>query len=260
MTPVVRTFAVFVITLGLSRVAAAQEAPLVTDRPDFTESSEVVGSRVVQFESGFSYERSGDVGSVTVPSSLARIGFGRRAELRLGTDGYFATGSGPARVSGIADLELGAKFRLFDQDRTGLDIAVIPIVSLPTGADGVSSGAVDPTVKFTWARELPRGFGLSGNYNIASLTDGDQRFTQQALSVSLGHDLAFADLGGYIEVFGFSPIEREAGDGWTLDFGVSRQIGGDFQLDLEGGRGLTQDAPDWFIGFGLSIRGRWSAR
>lgn len=244
-----------IITIG-AHAAAAQDAPLVTDRPDFTESSEVVGLKVFQFESGFSYERAEHVGAVTVPSSLARIGLTGRSELRIGTDGYFSEGRGGARVNGIADIELGVKLRLFNQDKAGVDIAVIPIVSLPTGADAVSSGGVDPTVKFTWARELPSGFGLSGNYNVASLSDGDERFAQQALSISLGHDLSFLGLGGYLETFGFTPMERGSGSGWTVDGGVSRQIGGDLQFDIEGGRGLTADAPDWFIGFGFAIRGR----
>jgi hypothetical protein len=243
-----------------AHAAAAQDAPLVTDRPDFTESSEVVGPKVFQFESGFSYERSEKVGAITVPSSLARIGLTERSELRLGTDGYFSEGSGTARVNGIADFELGIKVRLFDQDQAGVDVAVIPIVSFPTGADGISSGGVDPTVKFTWARQLPSGFGLSGNYNVASLSDGDARFAQQALSVSLGHELPILGLVGYLEAFGFTPMARGSGSGWTLDGGVSRQIGGDLQFDIEGGRGLTADAPDWFIGFGFAIRGRWSAR
>ena len=71
--------------------------------------------------------------------------------------------------------------------------------------------------------------------------------------MSLGHDL-FGAWGGYIEGYGFSPMDRGAGSGWTLDGGVSRRIGANLQFDVEVGRGLTPDAADWSVGFGFAIR------
>ena len=242
-----------VAMLGIATQAGAQDAPLVTDRPDFTESSEVVGVKQVQFESGFSYASAGHAGSITVPSALARIGVARRLELRFGTDGYLSQGDGPSHISGLSDVELGVKVRLFDATTTGVDIAVIPMCSLPTGSRPISAGHPDPTIKFTWARELASGFDLSGNYNLSALSAGDHRFTQQALSASLGHDLPLG-LGGYLEVFGFMPATREGEAGWTIDGGVSRQVHHHLQFDAEAGRGLTAAAPDWFIGFGFAFR------
>jgi hypothetical protein len=259
MNALARTVVILTILLTLSRPSAAQEAPLVTDRPDFTESSEVVGPGILQIESGFSYARDSGIGEVTVPGSLLRIGLNKRSELRIGTDGYFTAGQGRNRLSGFSDVELAAKLRLFDRDRTGVDIAVIPLLSLPTGSSNVSSGGVDPTVKLTWARDLPAGIGVSGNYNVSSLSDAEGRFVQQALSVSFDHDLTLG-LGGYLEVFGFTPMARDAGAGWTIDSGVSRQIGGNLQFDVEGGRGLTDDAANWFVGFGVALRGRVHSR
>jgi hypothetical protein len=246
------------LVFGAGNVAA-QEPDLVTDRPDFTESSETVGRGYVQVESGFAYEREGRgaerTGTLTAPVSLARIGIARRVELRVGTDGVFSSATGPDRVTGVADVETGVKVRFLDQAQAGVDMAVIPMVSFPTGSDVVSSGQIDPTVKLTWARELPFGFGLSGNYNVSSLTEAGRRFAQQALSVSLGHDL-LAGFGGYIEAFGFSPMSRGTSSGWTIDGGVSRLFGPNVQLDLEAGRGITSEAPDWFIGFGVAVRTR----
>lgn len=246
------------MTVGLAGGAdraSAQEPELVTDRPDFTESSEVVGRGLIQFEAGFSYESDERVGRISVPGSLGRIGVFPRVELRIGTDGMVTfDGDDGRRVFGMADLETGVKIRLFDEQQVGVDVAMIPMLSFPTGTERVSTGAVDFTLKLTWARELPAGFGLSGNYNVAYLKD-DRRLTQQALSVSLGHDL-FAGWGGYIEAYGFMPMARGIGAGWTIDGGVSRMIGENFQFDIEGGRGITDEAPDWFVGFGFAIRGR----
>jgi hypothetical protein len=257
------------IGLVLAAPAGAQEVPpgalpdLVTDRPDFTESSEAVVRGVLQFETGFAYERTGAgverVGSVTAPTSLLRVGLMPRVELRFGTDGILSTDQGGVRSTGVGDFEVGAKIRLLSQAAAGLDVAIIPIVSLPTGSQGVSADSVDPTVKFTWARDLPAGVGLSGNYNLSSLSDGNDRFVQQALSVSVGHDLALG-FGGYLETYGFVPVARDGDARWTLDFGVSRMIGRDMQFDIEGGHSLAAEPSGWFVGFGFAIRGRAWAR
>ena len=79
--------------LSIPAVAATQrELPdLVTDRPDITESSAVVGRGVWQLESGISFERdgSGSDGSrvFSAPMALVRLGVSDRLELRIGADG-----------------------------------------------------------------------------------------------------------------------------------------------------------------------------
>ncbi len=147
--------------------------------------------------------------------------------------------------------------RLLNHETAGVDVAVIPMVSFPTGASGFSSGGIDPMLKLTWARELPVGFSATGNLNVASVSDEAGRFSQRAVSVSIGHDLA-AGWAGFLETFSFTPMNRGEATGVTLDFGVSRPIGHDLQFDVEAGHGLTATAPDWFIGFGISVRGRLS--
>lgn len=183
-----------------------------------------------------------------------RIGLGHRAELRIGGDGFLAESVESAHTTGLSDVEVGAKLRLLDADRVGFDLAILPMVSLPVGADGFSSGTVDPTVKITWARELPAGFGLTGNFNFAALSDDAGRFDQKAVSLSMGHDL-FAGWGSYFEVYGFSRLERDGSSAVTVNGGVSHPVGSSMQFDIETGRGVTAAAPDWFFGFGFAVRG-----
>ncbi len=233
---------------------------LVTDRPDFTESSDVVGTGIMQLEFGTSFEGDGQADArdrvVTTPLALLRVGVARRVELRFSSDGYsfnrLGSGLGQSTLRGQADMEVGAKVVLRD-GASGFGMAVIPMMSLPTGADGVSSGSVDPTVKFTWATTLPKDFGLSGNVNLSRLGDELGRYTEQALSFSLGHGLP-AGWGGYWEAYGFMPQGSDRASAWTLNTGVTHSIGGNAQLDLEIGRGVTAAAPDWFVGVGVGIR------
>jgi hypothetical protein len=145
------------------------------------------------------------------------------------------------------------KYVLADQARLGVDLAVIPVVSLPTGSTEVSSGGCDPTVKLAWARDLPRGFDLSGNVNVNSTTDG-ARFTSREVTVSLGHGLR-GGWSGFWEAYGASALERGGSAAWLVDTGVTHLWGANAQFDVSVGRGLNAAAPDWFLGIGVSMRG-----
>jgi hypothetical protein len=242
--------------------ASTSDVPeLVTDRPDFTESSLVVGAGVLQLESGTTFERDRDAGvrnGLFSTPQLLRIGVSPRLEFRLASDGLLSQSASIAtqheRTTGGADTEVGLKYTLTKAPIGGFDFALIAAVSLPTGADGLSTGGYDPGIKFTWARELPRGFGLSGNVNFASITvgdtPGDTREFERSLSVSLGHGLG-EQWGAYWETYGFV-----SGDGCACTFntGVTRALGRHMQVDFAVGRGLTSSAPDWFAGVGFSIR------
>lgn len=255
----------FVLAAGSPLLAQVPSSPspgpdipeLVTDRPDFTESSNVVGSGVLQIESGTTFERDRDAGvrnGMFSTPSLLRLGVSNRLELRLASDVVLSESltfaSQHERTTGGADTEVGLKYTLTEPPFLGTSFALIAAVSLPTGAEGLSSGGYDPGVKFTWARDLPRGFGLSGNFNLASVTaDGDREW-ERSVSLSLGHGLG-GQWAAYWETYGFV-----SGDGCACTFntGVTRALGPHMQIDFEVGRGLTSSAPDWFAGVGFAIR------
>ena len=192
---------------------------------------------------------------MTTPLALARIGLGHRTELRLGTDGFATVTSAGVRTSGSADVEVGLKVRLLDQSRAGIDMALIPMASLPTGSQAFSSNAIDPTVKVTFARSVPAGFDLTGNVNVAGISDGHGRFVQNAVSILVGHDLIWG-LGGFLESYRFSELDRGGTPATTIDWGVSHSVGLGMQADIEAGRGVSAAAPDWFVGFGFAIKRR----
>ena len=261
-----RLLALVLCAVGLlPTTTAAQTDPsavpdLSVDRPGFTESSDTVGRGFVQFEMGTSYEWSGHDGNrdriFTAPLALMRVGLSKRLELRFSTDGYmldtYGFGAAHAVTRGETDLEVGAKLVLFDH-RHPVQLALIPMASLPTGKTGVTSGTVDPTVKVTWSADLPHGFDVSGNMNVERLGDTLGRYTESALTFSLGKALG-ERWSAYWETFGFLPKGRPGTAAWTVDGGITRTVGGNVQLDVEMGRGITASAPDWFISGGIGIR------
>jgi hypothetical protein len=248
-----------VFVLSGSSVAGQDIGPgeLITDRPDFTESSTVVGRGVTQVELGTMMEAGGasspGVRTVTTPLILVRAGINSRLELRFSSDGFVNAHAQGGAVAGTSDIEISGKIILRDGARGGLALAVLPIVSLPTGARGISSDSVDPTVKFTWAAPLPAGFDLSGNVNLARLRDELGRYTEHAVSASMSHALA-GGFSGYWEVFGFMATGTARPASWTANSGVTHAVGANMQFDVEVGRGLSAGAPAWFVGAGFAIR------
>lgn len=241
--------------------STAADAPgdLITDRPDFTESSEVVGRGVIVIETGFTFEGDASEGlrarSIATPSMLARIGIGTRAELRLSGDGFltgWTVGQPGSSTPGYSDLEVGAKVKLLDRER--FDVAMIPSVSIPTRNRHFSSLSYDPALKLTWATPLSNRMGLAGNLNYSQLSREARRYDQSAVSLTLGRDFS-SDWGAYGEIYGLTALKGPgSAAGWTANGGVTRAVGRHLQLDVEAGRGITSAAPDWFAAFGFAIR------
>lgn len=256
----VRTDAVAGPASASSRFAdTSAPGELITDRPDFTESSEVVGHGVLVIESGFTFEGDAWLGeqsrSIATPSVLARIGIGSRAELRLSGDGFvtgWMVGQPGSWTPGYSDLEVGAKVKLLDRPR--FDVAMIPSLSVPMKNRHFSTQTYDPAVSLTWATEVSARTTLAGNLNLSRLWDGERRYHQHAVSVALGHELS-GTWGAYGEIYGLTAMRGPAtAAGWTANGGVTRAVGRHLQLDAEAGRGLTEAAPDWFAAFGFAIR------
>ncbi len=250
--------------------AAPLDGPLVTDRPDFTESTEAVPFGHAQLESGytFTYDREDTdrVHDHTAPEMLWRIGLFEKFELRVAWAGYSWTQSqyqgetrGGRAVTredwddGANDMNLGFKYKLWEQDGLLPHFGVIGEMSVPSGSAGVSSGDVDPGAKLLWAYDLADGLALAGNVNFASLTEDDDRFFQTANSVSLAASLTDW-LGTYFEYFGFYPNSQHTDCAHYLNGGFTFLITDNLQLDVRTGFGLNEEADDLFSGVGFSYR------
>ena len=72
-----------IVVVSLVASVARAKDPLITDRPDFTESTFVVGRGTVQLEGGATY---GDFGSESI-TTLPDFQLDVRAARRLGSEG-----------------------------------------------------------------------------------------------------------------------------------------------------------------------------
>ncbi len=250
--------------------ARAASEPLVTDRPDFTESPETVPRGRVQLESGvtftYDHEPPSQSSSYAAPELLFRVGIVDAFELRIGWEGYtwlqerLPEQSQSGRTvyrdqwsQGASDLYLGVKWKMLEQAGLRPHLSVIPAITVPSGTIGFGSRDVDPEVKLAWSYDLSESMALSGNINAVVPSDDEGHFFQAGASVSLGIGLT-DDVGCYLEYFGFYPNTRETDCAHSVNAGLTWQITEDFQLDWRAGFGLNEEADDFFTGAGFGIR------
>ena len=245
--------------LILFNVRAQEESPLVTDRPDQTESSSVVPQWRLQIETGASREWI-ETGSneyednTSYGSTLFRFGVLKFLELRLGTDmlnhrSKVPTGA-PRDEFGMSPIGFGFKAALMQEDGLLPEMAFITGWQVPnTGRESFSSDkwqhsyiiAISYTLSERW------GFG----YNLGYEFEGAFETNRFIYSLVLGYALA-EKWGLFMETYtnktGKNPFDVRA------DAGITWLLVPNFQLDLSGGLGTTKISPIGFISAGLSWR------
>lgn len=262
------------LSMGMASPAQGQSPePLVTDRPDATESTVTVAPGFVQLEFGWTVseitEERTEERTHTAPELLARIGLVPRVELRIGVASWmFVRETAEAesdRDNGIGDTEVGFKLRLADSRGVFPAIALLGALSLPTGDRGFSSERADPSFRFAFSHDI--GERVAVGYNVGAVwvseeeavsgaeSDRQSRDLQGDLlyTITVGVGLTHR-LGAFVEAFGFTALESERSDRQALDGGLTLLLAPNLQLDVRVGVGLDSDAEDWFTGLGLSVR------
>lgn len=238
------------LALFLALPTRADTGPLITDRPDFTESAATVAEGRFQLEGGVTAERTEDETVWTAGELLLRVGLAERLELRVSAPSH-VSGPGP---DGFADGGVGAKVLLIPEARGFRPAtAVIVATSVPSGEAPFRSASWQPETKLCLAWDVADGIGLAANLNYARPAEDGRRFDEISGSLSVAVELA-PQWGAYLEWFGFSR-EAPGGDATNyLNTGVTYLVHDDFQLDARIGAGLGGDTADFFAGLGAAVR------
>ena len=252
-----------VAALACACAARAGEA-IVTDRPDFVESSDVVGRGHVQIETGLSFERSQSAGvksRTTTTPTLLRLGVNEAIELRVETDGFVRSSvedaSGTQRERGFSDVALGVKWHVQEGDEASgkPGLAWLLHLDVDSGSPAFRGQGLRPSLRGVAEWDLPQNFsvGVMPGVLIDKNADG-KRFASGILAVTLGNDFA-PGWHGFVELAGQQlASKRNGGSVVTFDFGASHLLSDSVQVDIAASRGLTSDSPDFQWGVGLSLR------
>lgn len=252
--------------LGLSAFAACADEAISTDRPDFVESSDVVGAGRWQLETGVGFTRDHQASlrtRATDTGTLLRFGTSADTELRVETDSFArirvddAVTGETSRTSGFSDVSLGAKWHTQDgQAGTAVpSMAWLLHVELPTGSPALRGHGARPSLRAVAEWELPHDTSLGVMPGVMFDTDEQgRRFTAGILAVTLGKDFD-GDVHGFVELAGQSlASERHGGQVISFDTGAAVRLTRDLQLDVSLQKGLNHTTPDWQVGLGLSAR------
>ena len=261
--------AVHAATLALLFAACAASAHagddgIVTDRPDFVESSNVVGLGRFQVETSVAADRSRSAGyreRVVSTPTLLRYGISDTVELRLEGDGRVSgrsqdlPGGAEGRVSGYADASFGVKWHALDAAGTNPSLGVLLHVDAPSGSRALRGEKYRPSLRVVAEWELPNDMSLGLMPGAGSNTDASgQRYTHGIFGAVVGKQLT-DKLRGFVEIAA-PHVARSSHGGTeaTFDVGGAYLITDTLQVDAMLARGLNSRTPDLSLTIGLSFK------
>ncbi len=221
----------------------AQVAPIITDRPDFTESPFAVPVGSIQIEMGVSRETANSVTSYSGLEALLRWSPVASFEIRLQPPGYLDAGL----VDGYTDVGVGAKVEL--GTIAAWDVGAIASVALPTGSSDTSTGSAEPLLILAAGRGLGDDWSLGVQASTAWLDEADGFAVGSTLVAGRA---VTENVGSFLEI----AVDRAPGSSaaTVLHGGFTFSLSPTLQLDLHGLAGLTDAAPTHAVGVGFSTR------
>jgi hypothetical protein len=241
------------------------EEPLITDRPDFTESSVTVGRGVTQVEMGYTYTYDSDNLSSTsqhsYPETLFRIGmladwFEFRLDWNVGGISETVFGGPDNSDTGAEDLGIGCKIALTPQECILPETAIILEMSVPTGADEFTAGEVLPGFSYLY------GWTINDQWETGALTglhrqvDGETSDAYVEFAQSWTLVRSWTDnVSSYTEWYCLVPCSADTDPTQQyFNGGFAVLLSDDVQWDIRAGVGLNDASDDYFVGSGLSVR------
>jgi len=250
---------VFLLFINSILFSQTLSYPLITDRPDLTESSSIVPKGSLQIETGMVYESdefttdgvSTSVKSFNLATTLLRYGLTNLFELRLGSEYLMEKmkiKTQKETLKGINGLDLGTKIFLFNEKDYIPESSIIINVNFPVGNDAFNENKILPSMLFAMSHTLSEKIGLG--YNLGGeWTDPEQLNYLYSIAVGIG---LTERLSGFIETFG--AFSKDVPSSIALDAGLTFLLNPTLQLDTSIGYSLTEENPDWFINAGFSWR------
>lgn len=248
--------AVTIPTIALAERTRLTE-PLISDRPDFTESAETIPAEHLQLEAGYTFTQDSADGETSrehaLPEMLLRIGLSENIEARLAWEGALIEDPAQGGSShGVSDMSVGTKIAF--GEFSGVKLSTIIDMEIPTGSDNRTADRVQPGAKLLWSTSLTDDVAVAGNINYASRVTENDRFNEWGASLTFGTEIA-EKTAGYIEFFGIYPDSTPVADAESyLNGGVTYLVHNDLQLDARIGTGLNENAADLFSGVGFVWR------
>ena len=249
--PITKYFVIFILQNIIQMQLFSQELPSIqTDRPDQTESPFTVPKKHFQIETGVSFERvDGESNSYTYPTILLKYGVNDIFELRLIPE-YVTSHIQRVKYSGITPVTIGFKAKLAEEKGILPMLSFIGHLSIPDIASKkFMTTWYAPSFRFTMQHTLSQKISLG--YNLGAEWDGETPEPSFIYTLTTGYSIT-ERLGSYIELYGYF-IQKSTSD-HRIDGGLSYLLKKNMMVDISGGFGINNYAPEYYIAAGFSIR------
>jgi hypothetical protein len=231
-----------VLILAVFTSMAAKSQTIITDRPDQTESPQVVPAGTLQYEGGMLVEwDQHNTERMLLPTSLFRIALHKRVELRLVHELGFDRSSNDftgetIKTRGTTDVQLGMKVQLSGFDASQVAVGLLSHVSLPSGSFNLDESWMQ-SHKICLA--LPSNGDWSMAVNVGWMRSESQNEIQNQglFTLALGHAIN-DQLGLYVETYG--ALSESGVDEFSGDAGLTWLVHDRLQLDWSFGVGFNQ--------------------
>ena len=246
---------------ALETTVAADVRPMSADRPDTTESPYTVPAGMFQVEmSFFDYSRDtfdGVRGESWILGQInLKAGLARDLDLQVVFDSYqeikFTERGLHQRFSGFGDVTVRLKKNVWGNDSGQTALAILPYVSIPTGASlssEVWQGGL--SLPFSWSLTDRLNLGLMSQMDIVHDYESGGQDLEWLQSATLGLALT-EELGMYLELVG---IAGEDADFYALfNTGLTFAVADNWVFDAGVRIGLNRPAPDFGVFSGVSFR------
>lgn len=257
------------LALTAAPAAAQEKAPrdLCSDRPGLNTPACTVDPGRLQVEiglAGWTLDRQPDqrTDEIDAGDILLRYGIGAATEVRIGWTAFGRIrtrdrASGAIdHGSGTGDVTIGLKQNLRHpaEAGTGLAVALLPQITLPTGSNGVGAG--------TWSAALimPASYTLSDILSFAVSPEIDAAADQDGSGRHLAYGTAVGLALGLTDAVTLSPEfqilhDRDPDGRATMAsaaLSIAVQPAEMTQIDVQAVAGVDHDAPDIALSFGLT--------
>jgi hypothetical protein len=255
---------VVAVLFMLPALAIAADDDIATDRPDFVESSNVVGKGRFQIETSFAADRNQAEGikdKAYATPTLLRYGVSDDWEVRLETDGRRrATSTDTASgvrftESGYGDVSLGVKWHVADQNGSSPSVGMLAHVDLDTGSAPFRAQGKGASLRMVAEWELANDFSLGMMPGVVwQVNDAGERYTSGIFGIVVGKGWT-DEFRSFVEYSSEQIAHvRDGGTSSSLNAGVAYLLTRSVQLDTALSRGLNSRTPDWSWTIGLSMK------
>lgn len=239
-------FTPWILLASCATAVAQDRPPIATDRPGFSDGSNLVAPGILQLEAGFFRSQKGNQNFTSLGDALFRFGVNQKCEARVIGITY---GFAPNSTRDLLDPSIGFKYRL--SERNG-ELTFIGQSTIPVGESNLRSNEWNATGKLAFTKAMG-AWTFGSNLVISQIGSGSNRFDQTALSLFFPRTIN-SQLTLTPEFWGVNRTGQGASSAAFTSIAGTYLVDNDTQLDLRIGTGFNQVRDGWFIQGGFSVR------